>query len=61
MNNKILDIKTSLFYLIYVKSNSDKYVSVIKTLSSEIINTTHSPKSNNFKSGDLKDLQRKVP
>ncbi|MBK8484386.1 MAG: hypothetical protein IPL31_08625 [Saprospiraceae bacterium] len=60
LNQKILADKTSFYYLIYIKSSTDKYISVVNSLTGEIIYSTYSPVSYNIKSGDLKDLQKKT-
>lgn len=60
LNQKILNDKTGFYYLVYVKSSTDKYVSVINSLTGEIIYSSYSPASYTFKSDDLSDLQRKV-
>lgn len=60
LNQKILSDKTAFYYLIYVKSSTDKYISVINSVTGEIIYSTYSPASYNIKSGDLKDLQKKT-
>lgn len=60
LNQKILTDKTPFYYLIYIKSSTDKYISVINSATGEIIYSTYSPVSYNIKSGDLKDLQTKI-
>ena len=60
LNQKILTDKTPFYYLIYIKSSTDKYISVINSATGEIIYSTYSPVSYNIKSGDLKDLQKKI-
>lgn len=60
LNQKILTDTTSFYYLIYIKSSTDKYISVINSLTGEIIYSTYYPLSYNIKSGDLKDLQKKT-
>ena len=48
--------------LLYVgiKSSTDKYVSVINSLTGEIVYSTYTPVSYNIKSGDLESIQRKI-
>lgn len=60
LNRKILEDKTGFYYLIYIKSSTDKYVSVVNSLTGEIIYSTYSPVSYNIKSGDIKSLQNKI-
>ena len=60
LNQKILEGKESFYYLIYIKSSTDKYISVVNSLTGEIIYSKYTPVSYNIKSGDLKDLQKKT-
>jgi hypothetical protein len=60
LNEKILESSTAFYYLVYVKSSTDKYVSVINSATGEIVYTVYSPVSYNFKSGDLKDIFKKI-
>jgi len=60
LNQKILTDKTRFYYLIYIKSSTDKYVSVINSLTGEIVYSTYTPVSYNIKSGDLESIQRKI-
>lgn len=60
LNQKILADETPFYYLIYVKSSTDKYVSVINSSTGEMIYTTYQPMSYNIKSKDLKALQKQI-
>ena len=60
LNEKIVNEKTAFYYLIYIKSSTDKYLSVINSLTGDIIYTTYSPMSYNIRSGDLQELSRKI-
>lgn len=60
LNQKILADKTSFYYLIYVKSSTDKFINVVNSLTGEIIYSMYSPMSYNINSGDLKALQRRT-
>lgn len=60
LNQKIIADKTSFYYLIYIKSSTDKYVSVVNSLTGELIYSAYSPLSYNIKSSDLKDIQNKT-
>ena len=60
LNQKILEDKTSFYYLIYIKSSTDKYICVVNSLSGEIIYSSYSPVSYNIKSRDLKELIKKA-
>jgi hypothetical protein len=60
LNQKILEDEKGFYYLIYIKSSTDKFVSVINSQTGELIYSTYTPTSYNIKSGDLKDLLKKV-
>jgi hypothetical protein len=60
LNEKILKDTKGFYYLIYVKSSTDKYVSVINSLTGEIIYSVYTPVSYNMKSGDMEDLKKKI-
>lgn len=60
LNQKILVDETPFYYLIYIKSSTDKYISVINSTTGEIIYSAYSPVSYNIKSKDLKKLQKQV-
>lgn len=60
LNEKILTDTTKFYYLIYIKSSTDKYISVINSQTGEIIYSTYSSGSYNIKSKDLKNLQKKI-
>lgn len=56
LNDKILNSSEAFYYLIYIKSSTDKYVTVINSKSGEIVYTSYSPVSYNIRSKDLKEL-----
>lgn len=60
LNQKILAETSPFYYLIYIKSSTDKYISVINSLTGEYVYSVYTPVSYNIKSGDLKDLQKKI-
>ena len=60
LNNKILEDKTGFYYLQYVKSSTDKFISIINSLTGEEIYTNYVPVSYNIKSGDLKTLSKEI-
>lgn len=60
LNQKILNDKEGFFYLVYIKSSTDKYISVINSLTGEMIYTKYSSVSYNIKSDDISDIQKKV-
>lgn len=60
LNKRILNDKTSFYYLIYVQSATDKYISIINSITGEIIYSTYIPGSVSFSSEDLKNLVKKM-
>lgn len=60
LNEKILKNDQPFFYLQYIKSSTDKYVSVINSQTGEVIYSSYTPMSYNLKSGDLKELSKKI-
>ncbi|PSG88260.1 hypothetical protein [Aurantibacter aestuarii] len=60
LSEKILVDNTPFYYLIYIKSSTDKYINVINSTTGEIIYSKYSPVSYNIKSKDLKKLQKQV-
>lgn len=60
LNTKIINDKTPFYYLIYLKSGNDKFINVVNALSGEIVYSTFTSQSYNFKSSDLKELQKAV-
>ncbi len=60
LNTKIVSDTTPFYYIIYIKSGNDKYINVVNSITGEIIYSAFTSQSYNFKSGDLKDLQKVV-
>ena len=60
LNAKILNDSTPFYYLLLVKSGNDKFISVINSVSGEIIYSAFTPQSYNLKSSDLKELQKAI-
>jgi hypothetical protein len=60
LSDKIMKETTPFYYLIYVKSSTDKFVNVINSQTGEVIYADYVPVSYNFKSGDLKSLYKKI-
>ncbi len=60
LNQKILSDKTGFYYMIYVKSCTDKFITVINSLTGEIVYAKYSGLSYNIKEDDLNDLQKKI-
>jgi hypothetical protein len=60
LNKKILDDKNPIYYLVYIKSSTDKFITVLNSQTGEVIYSVYSPVSYNIQSGDLKDLAKKI-
>jgi len=57
LNEKIQTSSESFYYLIYIKSSTDKYVSIIDSKSGDMIYSVYKPVEYNIKSKDIKKLQ----
>ncbi|MEZ5059213.1 MAG: hypothetical protein R2879_19430 [Saprospiraceae bacterium] len=60
LNQKILENKEKFYYLIYIKSSTDKYITVINSQNGELIYSKYSPMSYNIKPDDLEELQDEI-
>jgi hypothetical protein len=60
LNERILNDQAGFYYLAYVKGSTDKFVSIINSLTGEMIYSEYTPVKYNLKSGDLKDLYKKI-
>lgn len=60
LNTKILNDKNPFFYMIYIKSSTDKFVSVINSATGELIYSAYEPVSYNLKADDMDDLYKKI-
>lgn len=60
LNKKIINDNSTFYYLQYIKSSTDKYVSVINSQTGEVIYSIYTPTSYNIKSGDFKDLSKVI-
>ncbi len=58
LNQKILTDTSLFYYMIYIKSSTDKFVSVINSATGELIYSEYTPGSYNLKSGDLKRVSK---
>src|SRR5690606_28263853 len=56
LNSKILNGEEFL-YLSYIRSNTDKFISVINSKTGEVIYTVYRPMSYNFSDKDMKIIQ----
>lgn len=60
LNDKIAASTSPFYYLLFIKTNTGRYVSVTNSQSGEIIYSAFSGASSNFKSSDLKELQKAI-
>lgn len=60
LNDKILNNPTAIYYLLFIKTTNDKFVTITNSRTGEIIYSSYSDKTSNFKSGDLKDIQKAI-
>lgn len=56
LNDIILSEDKSIYYLIYVKSSTDKFITVINSSSGEMIYSKYTPVSYNIKGSDIKAI-----
>jgi hypothetical protein len=57
LNTKISNKEEPIYYFIYVKSRVDKFVSVVNSVTGEMIYSRYTPMSYNIQPDDLYDLQ----
>jgi hypothetical protein len=60
LENKIAQENNNLYYLSYIKSSTDKYVSIFNSKTGKLLYTNYTPVSYNFKFKDLKRISTKV-
>lgn len=60
LNDTITNSESAIYYLLLIKTNSDKWITVTNSKTGEIIYSAYSSSSGNFKPGDLKDLQKAI-
>jgi hypothetical protein len=60
LNDKIVNNPTPFYYLLFIKTKDEKFVTVTNSKTGEIIYTEYSGSPSNFKSSDLKELQKAV-
>ncbi|WP_284650868.1 hypothetical protein [Flavobacterium terrisoli] len=60
LNDKILTNAMPFYYLLFIKTPAEKFVTVTNSQSGEIIYSAYSGSAANFKSADLKELQKAV-
>jgi hypothetical protein len=57
LNIKITAVTFPFYYLLFIKTNSDKYTTVTNAQTGEIIYSAYSSSASNFKPSDLKEIQ----
>ena len=60
LNDKILTNPTLFYYLLFIKTINDKFVTVTNSITGEIIYSQYSGSPSNFKATDLKDLLKVI-
>lgn len=60
LNAKIVNKQEPIYYFIYVKSRNDKFVSVVNSVTGEMIYSRYTPMSYNLQPDDLNDLQLEI-
>ncbi len=60
LSEKILQTGSPLYYLLFVRSNADKYVAVVEAKSGKIIYSRFRPISYNLRAGDLRRLDKAI-
>lgn len=60
LNNKIVTEISAFYYLLLIKTNTNKCITVTNSITGEIIYSSYSNSSSNFKASDLKDLQKVI-
>jgi hypothetical protein len=60
LSDMLIDSNNEIHYLMFVRSNSDKYISVIDGHDGEFIYQRHTPMSFNAKKADLKKLAKTI-
>jgi hypothetical protein len=58
LNDKILTNATPFYYLLFIKTSTEKFVTVTNSQTGEIIYSGYTGSAANFKSSDLKELQK---
>lgn len=60
LNDKILNNPTPFYYLLFIKTITEKFITVTNSKTGEIIYSEYSGLPSNFKSSDLKELQKAI-
>lgn len=60
LSKKILESEKSFYYMVYVKSSTDKYIYVFNSKTGAIVYSKYKGASYNLKDSDLKDLAKAI-
>lgn len=60
LSDTILNNRTPIYYLLFIKTNNEKFVTVTNSVTGEIIYSEYSGSPSNFKSSDMKELQKAI-
>lgn len=60
LNDKIANTVTPFYYLLFIKTPTEKFITVTNSQTGEIIYSAYTGSAANFKSSDLKELQKVV-
>lgn len=60
LNDKIFTNPSPFYYLLFIKTPSEKFVTVTNSQTGEIIYSAYTASAANFKSSDLKEIQKKA-
>jgi len=60
LSELILESSEPIYYLIYVRSVTDKFVTIVNSETSEIIYSSYKPISYNFKNKDIKNIVKSM-
>lgn len=60
LNKKIMESEQPFLYLLYVKSSTDKFISIVNAQTGELIYTKYKPVSYNISSKDFKNIAKEL-
>jgi hypothetical protein len=60
LSEKVLNSEKPIFYLSYIKSSTDKFVSVVNAQTGELLYSDYSPTSYNIKDSDIQKLAKEI-
>ena len=60
LSKKIMTEEKSFYYMAYVKSSTDKYLTIFNSKTGKIVYSKYKPTSYNVKDSDFKDLAKSI-